>query len=138
MTRHLTFREVIDVLLRQGATVPCFRCGQPVTTGKDAEREHFLEKALGGDDSADNARISHVDCHAIVTRGNGATTAGSSVAKAAKDKRIAKGKMAVNKMPPGCRPLASPAQAMRSRKFPTQQRGFAPRGSRPMNKVRRA
>ena len=136
MTRPLTFREVIDVLLRQGATVPCFRCGQPVTTGKDAEREHFLEKALGGDDSAENARISHADCHAIVTRGTGATTAGSSVAKAAKDKRIAKGKMAVNKLPPGAR--QPPAQPMRSRKFPTQRRRFAPRGSRPMNKKRRA
>jgi hypothetical protein len=97
MTRALTFREVITVLLRQGSKILCFRCHEPILYAEDAEREHYLEKALGGDDSALNARISHCGCHAQVTRGTGATTAGSSVGKAAKDKRIAKGKMEVQK-----------------------------------------
>lgn len=135
MARPLTFREVIDVLLEQGATVPCFRCGQPITTGKDAEREHYVEKALGGDDSAGNARISHKDCHAKVTRGTGATTAGSSIGRIAKTKRITRtGKMAVVKREPG---QPRPQGSIRSAGFRPRQPGhtsFPPRGSRPMRR----
>lgn len=134
MTRSLTFREVIAILLRQGSTILCFRCREPILYAEDAEREHFLEKALGGDDSAANARISHCGCHTQVTRGTGATTAGSSVGKAAKDKRIAKGKMEVNKPPTGTeRP-----QRAHKRRLPTRVNAWPARGSRPMNKPRRA
>lgn len=100
MTRALTFREVITVLLRQGGTILCFRCKEPILFPEDAEREHLHEKGLDGDDGVDNARISHVGCHAQITHGNGATWAGSSrhrIAKATKPERIEK--FQVNKRP---------------------------------------
>jgi hypothetical protein len=137
MARPLTFREIITILLRQGSTVRCFRCGEPILYAEDAEREHFLERALGGDDSIENARISHAGCHAQITRGTGATTAGTSVGKAAKDKRIGKGKMIVEKRAAGeprrpsawhSRPFQKGHRAIPSRPFPS--------GPHPMSKRR--
>lgn len=100
MTRALTFREVIAVLLRQGGTILCFRCHEPILYAEDSEREHLHEKGLGGDDGVENARFSHVGCHAQITHGNAATFAGSSrhrIAKATRPDRIEK--FAVNKRP---------------------------------------
>lgn len=98
--------EVIEVLLSQGAVIPCFRCRvafviEDVKTG-NIENEHLHEKKLGGPDEPGNRRFSHKakPCHALVTHGNGATFAGSSrhkVAKATEPKRIEK--FHVNKTP---------------------------------------
>ncbi len=56
--------------------------------GHKIEREHFHELALGGLDEISNMFFSHKRCHDIITRGSGATTAGSSVGRIAKAKRL--------------------------------------------------
>lgn len=99
MTRQLRELEVLEVLISQGAVIPCFRCRvafkmEDVTTG-NIENEHLHEKKLGGPDEPGNRRFSHKakPCHALVTHGNGATFAGSSrhkIAKATDPDRIQK------------------------------------------------
>lgn len=106
MSRQLREMEVLEVLISQGAVIPCFRCRlaftiEDVKTG-NIENEHLHEKRLGGPDEPGNRRFSHKakPCHATVTHGNGATFAGSSrhkVAKATVPKRIEK--FQVNKQP---------------------------------------
>jgi 5-methylcytosine-specific restriction endonuclease McrA len=77
-------------LLKQGAKVACPRCDEPMMLGHVIEREHFHELALGGTDEPENCFYSHQHCHALVTNGSPATSAGSSKHKIAKAKRIAK------------------------------------------------
>lgn len=97
--RRRQFREteVLECLLLQGAIIPCYRCRVTLTLpdvkGKNVQKEHLHELALDGPDEPDNCRFSHSDCHAVITNGTGATTAGSSknrVAKATQPKRIEK------------------------------------------------
>lgn len=105
-TRRRQFREmeVLEVLLMQGIKIRCFRCGEPITfeqlrAGK-IEKEHLHELELGGADMPENCRYSHKDCHAVITNGTPATSAGSSkhrIAKATNPKRIEK--FVVNKLP---------------------------------------
>jgi hypothetical protein len=64
-----------------------------------AEREHLHEVKLGGPDIPENCRYSHAKCHAIVTNGTKATTAGSSKQRIAKVKRI-RGETCTRKGPP--------------------------------------
>lgn len=99
-------KEVIGVLIDQGAIIPCFRCRVAFTKGDvstgNVEKEHLHELKLGGPDEPSNWRFSHKakPCHATVTHGNGATVAGSSrhrIAKATEPKRIEK--FQVNKIP---------------------------------------
>jgi len=138
--RRRTFREieVIETLLIQGVTIPCFRCGIAFTRddvkAKNIQKEHLHEHVLDGPDMPDNCRFSHKPCHAIITNGNGATTAGSSknrIAKATQPKRIAK--FAVNKPPTGERP-----QRTNKARIPGRVNAWPARGSRPMNRKRRA
>ena len=68
--------------------IPCFRCRQAFTTGQKIEREHVHETALGGADEPENWRYSHAECHAEVTNGSKATTAGSSKHRIAKTRRL--------------------------------------------------
>ncbi|MGH6792787.1 MAG: hypothetical protein ACRECF_08620 [Methyloceanibacter sp.] len=82
--------EVIDVLIVQGIVIPCYRCGEPITSGKGAQREHLLELALGGKEETANCRYSHATCHAVVTDGARATSAGSSKHRIAKSRRMQK------------------------------------------------
>lgn len=93
--RRFTEREVLECLIRQGAIVPCFRCriAMTVDDAKAAEREHIHEIALDGADTVENCAYSHGPCHAAVTNGLPATTAGSSknrIAKATQTARIEK------------------------------------------------
>ncbi len=98
-TRQLRELEVVEELLLQGATIPCHRCGLPITledvrTG-NVQNEHLHEHGLGGDDGPANRRFSHAarPCHAEVTHGSKATFAGSSrhrIKKATDPKRIDK------------------------------------------------
>ena len=102
--RRFTEIEVIETLLHQGVAITCFRCGEPFTladsTTGNIQKEHLHERELDGPDIPANCRFSHDDCHKIITFGNGATTAGSSIHRIAKTKRIERtGKMAVNKPP---------------------------------------
>lgn len=98
MSRQLREREVLSVLLRRGAVLPCFRCKEPILYAEDAECEHLHEHKLGGEDGPLNRGFSHKGCHYSITFGNGATTAGSSIGRIAKAKRLVRTqKMAVNK-----------------------------------------
>jgi len=88
--RRFSEMEVLLTVLRQGGTIPCRCCKQPVTerdilTG-NVEKEHIHELALGGADDPSNCSYSHKKqpCHARQTNGNGATTAGSSANRLAK------------------------------------------------------
>lgn len=99
MSRQLRELEVIEVLIGQGAVIPCFRCRLAFTLedvkAGNVENEHLHEKKLGGPDEPGNRRFSHAakPCHATVTHGNGATFAGSSrhrIKKATDPDRIEK------------------------------------------------
>lgn len=103
MARQLRELEVIEVLISQGAVIPCKRCRvafcrEDLAAG--IENEHLHEKGLGGPDEPGNRAFSHKVCHAQITHGNGATFAGSSrhkIAKATQPRRIEK--FQVNKLP---------------------------------------
>ena len=91
--KRLSERATLAVAINQGAVIPCYRCRVAFDseTIKTAEREHIHEIALGGEDVVENMAYSHRACHAKVTNGEGATTAGSSKGRIAKANRIAKG-----------------------------------------------
>lgn len=100
--RRFTEREILECLIQQGAIIPCYRCRIALTVAdaKAAEREHIHEVALDGADTVENCAYSHGPCHAAVTNGLPATTAGSSknrIAKATQPARIEK--FQVNKRP---------------------------------------
>lgn len=104
--RRFRESEVIATLLHQGIVVPCFRCKfaftQDDVKSGNIEREHIHERELDGADEPFNCRYSHKarPCHATVTHGTPATSAGSSrnrIAKATDPDRIRK--FAVNKKP---------------------------------------
>lgn len=103
-------REVIETLLWQGVSIRCFRCQEPLALVAAAddkivwphgpcEREHLHEFKLGGADKPENCRYSHKCCHAVVTNGTPATTAGSSANRIAKTKPTRTDKFVVNKKP---------------------------------------
>lgn len=99
--RRFSEREVIETLIRQGAIITCYRCKLsffPVDcrTG-EVQREHLLEVAIGGGETPTNCVYSHKACHAVITDGTPATTAGSSKQRIAKVRAISGGKMAVKK-----------------------------------------
>ena len=89
MTRE---QGILASLIAQGAIIPCFRCRIAFTPADKVEKEHLHERALGGPDVPGNWRWSHKECHAIVTNGTKATSAGSSKHRIAKAGRIARGK----------------------------------------------
>jgi hypothetical protein len=104
--RRFSEREVIETLWHQGVNIPCRRCGQIIrpeargTDGQfhiDVEREHIHEIALGGPDIPANCRYVHRVCHAQITNGTKATTAGSSKHRIAKTKPHRTRKFQVNK-----------------------------------------
>jgi hypothetical protein len=88
--KRFTEREVLTTLLMQGATIKCPApgCGQPIMLGHIIERHHFHEIKLGGADIPQNCCYIHAECHAKITNGTKATTAGSSKHKIAKTKRL--------------------------------------------------
>lgn len=128
--RRFSEREVIETLHCCGIDVLCYRCHKKLEPGQKIQREHITEIALGGADSPENCAYSHAECHAIVTDGTPATSAGSSKQRIAKVKRS--GKMAVDKPPPGKRkskskkhPWVLRKRKMQSRPFPKAKRKFA-------------
>jgi hypothetical protein len=113
--------EVIDTLLIQGVTIPCYRCGVAFTRedvkAKNIQKEHLHELTLGGPDIPDNCRFSHTaaPCHHTITNGTKATSAGSSKHRAAKANNPGrKDKFVVQKRPPG-EPRASKGRPIPSR-----------------------
>lgn len=90
--RRRQFREieVVECLILQEATIPCYRCGIPFTIedvrAKNIQKEHLHEFNLDGPDVPGNCRFSHAaaPCHHTVTNGPPATSAGSSKNRLAK------------------------------------------------------
>lgn len=121
MTRkRFTEREVIETLAWQGVFVTCFRCKKPFYEQQgdgclyrvlDPEREHLLEIALDGADKPFNCRYSCSGCHAIITNGTKATSAGSSKQRIAKVRRLQNPK-------PSKRPMKSRTTIWPKRSFP--------------------
>lgn len=132
MTKRLTERQVVAVLIAQGAVIPCYRCRVTFKEGDEVEREHVTEKGLGGTDAPENARFSHTPCHHKVTNGTKATKANSSKGKIAKVKRIVgEGKMLVEKRGHELPRAASNGRRWASRPIPS--RPF-PKGHRPVRR----
>src|SRR5262245_54724905 len=102
--KRFTERQALECAIQQGAVIPCYRCKTPFTveTVRTAEREHIHEIALGGADTVANCAYSCKACHALVTNGTGATSAGSSKNRAAKANNPGrKVNFIINKRPPG-------------------------------------
>lgn len=99
--KALSQRAVIEVLIRQGAVIPCFRCRVALKLEDVAtvEREHKHPIALDGPDTVDNMAYSHggggMSCHSVQTNGTKATSAGGDKHKIAKAKRLEKARLAV-------------------------------------------
>lgn len=68
--KRLTERQVLRVLVNQGALIPCRQCGLPFRRDEisTVEREHTLALALGGEDEIENMQFSHRECHREQTR----------------------------------------------------------------------
>jgi hypothetical protein len=95
--RKFSETDVIETLAHQGIFVPCHRCRDfffyadphgEIRMLLKPEREHLHEIALGGADTPRNCRYSCERCHAIITNGYAATSAGSSKQRIAKVKRL--------------------------------------------------
>lgn len=93
--RKFSEADVIATLTAQGYPIACHRCDEmffvETTDGEliqvlKVEREHLHEIALGGADEPRNCRYSCTHCHALVTNGKPATSAGSSKNRIAKTK----------------------------------------------------
>lgn len=90
--KRFSERWAIQTLLFQGADIACYRCKIAFEADDDIEREHILEIKLGGDDQPSNCAYSHKQCHARITNGTKATSAGSSKQRIAKVNRIRGGR----------------------------------------------
>lgn len=108
--KRFTEAQVIETLFRSGMVIPCYRCRHPLYPSAEIEREHILEIAFGGKDEPANCAYSHKLCHAVITNGTKATTAGSSKQRIAKVARLRNPK-------PSKRPMKSSGRKMPSRKF---------------------
>lgn len=78
------------MLIMQGVRIPCFRCKEPIwlADASQAEREHVTPLALGGEDTPENCRFSHKECHNFQTNGSRATSYGSDKHAIAKVRRL--------------------------------------------------
>lgn len=98
--KRLTEREVIDVLIAQGVSIPCPcpRCRERkphflnywIASGADAIREHLHQLATGGEDSPSNWQYWYIGCAGRKTHGTKATSYGSDAHARAKVKRLEK------------------------------------------------
>ena len=83
--RKLTTLDKLKIVVAQAR---CPLCGERLGDLADLDFDHAHALALGGADEIENLRAVHRDCHAVKTRGAGATTAGSDIGNAAKVKRL--------------------------------------------------
>ncbi len=79
-----TLGEQVVILKRQAA---CAICGNPLGDGP-VEYDHGWALARGGSDEVKNKRAVHKACHAVKTRGSGATTRGSDVGEITKTRHL--------------------------------------------------
>lgn len=83
--RKPTLAEQVQILARQAT---CALSGEPIGSYKKIEWDHSTERAIGGKDSIDNWQAVLKVPHRKKTSGTKATSAGSSVHKAAKVKQL--------------------------------------------------
>lgn len=105
--KRFSERQVIETLWYSGITITCFRCHRLLDPADKIEREHILEIALGGKDEPSNCAYSHKECHAKITNGTKATTAGSSKQRIAKVARILSPRKSRRTMPKSGRKIPS-------------------------------
>lgn len=83
--RRLNLTDKVEILAIQAI---CPKCDKPLGQVKGIDWHHPNELEISGDDSNANRVAMHHDCHAIVTNGTKATSAGSSKHKVAKVRRL--------------------------------------------------
>ena len=83
--RKLTTLDKLKIVVAQAR---CPLCGERLGDLADLDFDHAHALALGGADEIENLRAVHRDCHAVKTRGAGATTAGSDVGKMKKLRKL--------------------------------------------------
>lgn len=65
MTRRaLTTLDKLKIMVRQAV---CPDCGERLGALADCEFDHLYQLAMGGEDTLDNLRAKHIDCHAKKT-----------------------------------------------------------------------
>jgi len=62
--RALTTLDKLKIMVRQAV---CPDCGERLGALADCEFDHLHQLAMGGEDTLDNLRAKHVDCHAKKT-----------------------------------------------------------------------
>ncbi|KRE08178.1 hypothetical protein ASE61_00740 [Bosea sp. Root670] len=125
--RKLTAVDKLKIVVAQAK---CSLCGESLVNLSEVDFDHAHALALGGADEIENLRAVHRECHAVKTRGAGATTAGSDIGKmkklrhlvaketAFRERVLAKGGRAVEaKIKPRAGKRAWP-----SRPFPNRKR----------------
>lgn len=83
--RKLTALDKLKIMTAQSR---CPICNQRLGCIADVQFDHIHALALGGSDTLDNLRAVHIACHAVKTRGNGATTRGSDIGEMAHSRHI--------------------------------------------------
>lgn len=143
-TAHATEKMKRDALVAaaagQGAPIRCAICGKPILPGQRYAFDHGHAVGRGGPNTVENLFPVHdektgdLDCHTRKTaHPRGPHTAiGGDTFEAAKTDRLVE-KHLVNKLAPGERSARKPSQRIAARVNP-----WPPRGSRPMNRPRRA
>jgi len=153
LTANASYPMKLECLIRLAAAAGhpflCAECGKPILPGQKVEFDHRQAVGRGGANMAADLAPLHaakkgtadgagnpLDCHYRKTHRprSLATALGGDNYESKKAPQIAV-KNVINKRAPG---EPRPPSAWATRKFPAQQRGFAPRGSRPMNRKRRA
>lgn len=146
-TAHASEKMKRDCLIataaRQGTPILCAICGQPIRPGQPYAFDHGHAIGRDGANTVENlfpvhdAKVGEFNCHTRKTaHPRGPHTAiGGDTFEAAKTKRLA-ASAAINKRAPG---EERQQGAIRSRTtFPQRLHAWPPRGSRPMNRKRRA
>jgi len=80
--RKPTTLDKLRVMVRQAN---CALCGKKLGALDDTQFDHEWALVNGGEDSLDNLRAVHVDCHKVKTHGNGATNRGSDRGEGGQD-----------------------------------------------------
>jgi len=151
-TANATPAMKIECLIRMAAEAGhpfiCAECGQPILPGQAVQFDHRHAVGRGGSNRPEDLAPLHaakkgtmdgagnpLDCHYRKThRPRSLATALSGDNYEAKKAPQIAAKSIINKLPPG---TPHPPSAWASRKL-TASRPFPPRGSRPMNRKRRA
>ena len=155
-TANATYPDKIACLIwlaaEAGHPFSCGICGKPVLPGQKVQFDHGQAVSRGGANTYQDIRPVHaaargtadgqgnrIDCHDSKTfrpRG-GATTLGGDNYEAKKTARLAESH-AVHKPPPGAERAQSTSRQWPRRPLQGRAKPWPPRGSRPMNRKRRA